>query len=190
MLVGVSQVVAGEVYEGAEKCKTCHSAAAKGEPYKVWAKQKHRQAYASLASDEAKKIGKEKGIDDPQKSEKCLKCHETAFGVPAAEKGKKFDETLGVQCETCHGAGGKHVAARLKEEDEEEGEPKLKDISAKGEITHLPGPDVCEKCHNKESPTYKPFDYVKFVKEIAHIDPRRKHAADWIDKLPEEVKKK
>jgi len=169
-------------YVGAEKCKNCHAAASKGDPYGTWSKTKHAKAYATLASDEAKKIAKEKGIADPQQDKACLQCHVTAFDAPAAQKGKKFDPTLGVQCESCHGPSGKHVKARL--EAEEQPEDKVAQLPS-GEQNATPSPEVCIKCHNEKSPSYKPFDFKKFVKDIAHLDPRRKHPADYLDKLGE-----
>ena len=35
----------------------------------------------------------------------------------------------------------------------------------------LPTEDVCRKCHNSKSPTFKSFDYDEAVKKIAHPDP-------------------
>ena len=43
------------------------------------------RAFEVLASDEAKKVAKERSIEDPQKADACVKCHVTAFGVPDAE---------------------------------------------------------------------------------------------------------
>lgn len=172
-------------YVGAEKCKNCHAAASKGDPYGQWMKTKHAKAFATLASDEAKKVAKEKGVADPQKDKACLQCHVTAFDAPAAMKGKKFDPALGVQCETCHGPSGKHVKARMDAEDQPE--DKVLELP-KGEHTETPTPATCIKCHNEKSPSYKPFDFKKFVKEIVHLDPRRKHPADYLDKLGDEKK--
>ncbi|MCY3023128.1 MAG: cytochrome c family protein [Planctomycetota bacterium] len=169
-------------YVGAEKCKNCHAAPSKGDLYGVWTKSKHAKAYAMLASEEAKKIAKDKGIADPQQDKACAQCHVTAFDAPTAMKGKKFDPTQGVQCESCHGPSGKHVKARL--DAEETPEDKVVELP-KGERGGPPSAEVCIKCHNEKSPNYKPFDYKKFIKEIAHLDPRRKHPADYLDKLGE-----
>jgi hypothetical protein len=169
-------------YVGADKCKNCHASAAKGDPYTVWTKMKHAQAYATLATAEGKKVAAEKKVDDPQKSEACLPCHVTAYGVPAAQKHKKFDETMGVQCESCHGPGGNHVAARLAADvvgDENKVQPVGKD-----EIVREVTAETCKKCHNEKSPNYKPFCFKKAAKAIAHLDPRRNHPADFFDKLP------
>jgi hypothetical protein len=69
-------------YIGAEKCKNCHGSETKTQ-YTSWQKTGHAKAFETLGTDAAKKLGKEKGIDDPQTSDKCLKCHETAFGAAA-----------------------------------------------------------------------------------------------------------
>lgn len=171
------------IYVGAEKCKSCHSAPSKGDQFGKWAAEKHSKAFALLASEEAKKTGQAKGIAEPQKSDQCLKCHVTAFGVPDAQKHKKFDVTQGVQCETCHGPGSLHVEARLKVDEPEDGSLV---VLPKGEIIANPGADACVKCHNKEGPSYKPFAFKKYFKEIAHLDPRKKRPADYIDKLPDD----
>jgi hypothetical protein len=168
-------------YVGSDKCKNCHSAAVKGAPYDCWAKTKHAQAYQTLASEEAKKAGAAKNINNPQQNDACLRCHVTAFGVPADQKGKKFDQTQGVQCESCHGPGSKHVEARLAAE---EGDPsKVIQVGA-GEIIHQPTQATCKTCHNPESPSYKPFCFKKYAKLIAHLDPRRNHPANYFDTLP------
>lgn len=178
-----SFATAGESkYVGVEKCKSCHASATKGDQHGAWLKMKHAQAFGTLASAEAKKIAAEKKIDDPQKSDACLPCHVTAFGVPAEQKHKKFDQTQGVQCESCHGPGGNHVAARLAAEGGDE--TKVQAIG-KDEIIHDVAAEVCKKCHNEKSPTFKPpFCFRKAAKATAHLDPRRNHPADFYDKLP------
>lgn len=156
----------GNKYVGAEKCKTCHGAKAKGDMYSAWKAMDHAKAFEVLAGDEAKKLGKEKGVDNPQTSEKCLKCHQTAFGVAAADLEKTFDPKVGVQCESCHGPGGNHVKARMAAEDDEE--------VADTEIVKAPPAATCKTCHNEESPSYKPFCYKFSASKIRHLDPRKK----------------
>ena len=195
ILVGHNWLTSGSVsladgdaiYVGAEKCKNCHSSPKKGDPYGMWMKEKHSKAYTVLASDEAKKLGATKNIAEPQKSDDCLKCHVAAVGVAAEKKHKKFDPTQGVQCESCHGPGSKHVEARLKA-DEVEDDSKPVAIG-KDEIIGSPTAETCRKCHNKQdSPNYKPFAFKKYFKQIAHLDPRKGRPADYIDKLPDDPK--
>lgn len=167
-------------YVGAGKCKLCHLSESKGSPYGNWLKQAHRKAYDDLASHDAQKIARQRNIADPQKDEACLSCHVTAAGVPAEMKGKKFDQTQGVQCESCHGPGGNHARTRMEEEEVEGG--KVVPIPS-GEIIAVTPTATCLQCHNDKSPTYKPFDYAKFLKQIAHLDPRRNHPPDYLDRL-------
>ncbi len=169
----------GKFY-GATKCKSCHSAPAKGNQYGVWLKMKHAKAFETLASEEAKKLGKEKGVADPQTSDKCLKCHVTAFGVDKKGKHKKFDMKLGVQCESCHGPGEKHVKARLMGEDP----PKDKPLAIPAGEIGTPTMETCKACHNDTAPNYKPICFKEAAKKTAHLDPRKKRAADYFDKLP------
>jgi hypothetical protein len=36
----------------------------------------------------------------------------------------------------------------------------------------IPNQATCEKCHNKENPFYKPFDYAAASTKIAHPKPK------------------
>ena len=83
----------------------CHKSEAQGEQFPIWEKSAHAKAYATLAGDDAKAIAKEKGIEDPQKADACLKCHVTGYGAAADMFGDKYDMANGVGCESCHGAG-------------------------------------------------------------------------------------
>jgi hypothetical protein len=167
-------------YEGVAKCKNCHEETAKGNQYMKWRESKHATAYETLASDEAKEIAKKKGIDDPQKRDKCLKCHVTAFGVSGDTLGKKFDTARGVQCEQCHGPGGNHVKARLEAAAEEDESDDVFGLEEEGRRIKLPEGEVngkveekiCASCHNADSPTFKEFKFEEAKKEMEHPDPR------------------
>lgn len=161
-------------YVGADKCKSCHEAKTKGSQYSTWKGMKHAHAWEALASDEAKRIAKEKGIADPQTDPACMKCHQTAFGEPAASIAAGFDPRAGVQCESCHGPGGQHIKARLAAEDEEEEEEAGLTEIPDAEIVKVPPEETCKKCHNEESPSYKPFCYKFFNEQVRHLDPRKK----------------
>jgi hypothetical protein len=39
----------------------------------------------------------------------------------------------------------------------------------------IPDGLLCRTCHNKESPSYKPFCFKRYFKEVAHPDPNQKH---------------
>ncbi len=155
------------VYTGVAKCKTCHKKKKSGDQYTKWMEKKHSKAYASLAGEKAKKVAAEKGIKDPQKAAECLRCHTTAYDPVTKEKRKDVAETLkieeGVSCESCHGPGS--IYKKL---------PNMKSTEkflATGGI--LPKKEVCVKCHNEESPTFKPFDFKERSEKIAHPTPKK-----------------
>lgn len=152
MFIIISSVVNAQdaKYVGAAKCKMCHNKAEKGEQYNKWLASPHAKAMASLKGDEAK-------------NPKCLKCHSTAAGV---DQGLVATITVeeGVSCESCHGAGSLYkVATTMKD---------MKLAMSKGLI--MPDEKVCKKCHNPESPNYKPFNFKEYVAKIAHNDPTKK----------------
>lgn len=166
-------------YVGAQRCKTCHQAEEAGDQYGVWQKEKHSHAYEVLASDKAKEYGKARDIADPQKSDKCLKCHSTAFGEPKENLHRSFDPKLGVQCETCHGPGENHVKARMTaaaKEDEGAKAPAYSAISD-DEVIKSPPMKTCLGCHNEESPGFKPFCFHKFKADIRHLNPLKPRTA-------------
>ncbi|MFQ5866205.1 MAG: multiheme c-type cytochrome [bacterium] len=154
-------------YLGSGGCKACHTTKKSGAAYKVWQKTKHAQAYAALASEEAKAIAKERGIADPQKSEECLSCHVTAFGVEASRLGPKYKIEEGVSCEACHGPGSKYKSNKV-----------MKGITA-GTIDPASvglikmKEEDCKRCHNKKSPNFKGFDFEKMFAQIAHKTPEK-----------------
>ncbi len=163
-----SAVAADHAFTGAAKCKTCHNKPADGAQYDQWMSTSHSKAFTTLASDASKAIAKEKGIADPQTADACLKCHVTGHGAAAALLGEKYAKTEGVTCETCHGAGGDYYKMTV-----------MKDISA-GKIDGAtvglikPSKELCVKCHNAESPTFKGFNYDEAIKKVAHPKPAAK----------------
>jgi len=163
-------VAAGNKFVGAAKCKNCHKAEATGNSYAAWEGSKHAKAFETLGTPEAKEAGAKAGVDDPQKSEKCLKCHVTAFGVAPEELASGFKPELGVQCESCHGPGEVHMKARFAAAAKaKEGEAA---VIGEGEIVADPKQALCVTCHNKESPNFKFFCFRKFEPKIRHLDPR------------------
>ncbi len=152
-------------YVGSKNCKMCHSSKKSGEAFKIWETSAHAKAYLTLASEESKAIAKKMGIDDPQKSDKCLVCHVTGHGSPAT----KFEKTLaieeGVGCEACHGPGSAYNPMKIMKQIRA-GEVKAADY---GLIN--PTETDCKKCHNEKSPTFKGFDFKKYSAQIAHPVP-------------------
>jgi hypothetical protein len=79
-------------YVGVDACTNCHL-----EEREVWDKTTHATAYKTLV-----KGFKEYNLD-------CVSCHVTGYGKPGGSTVTHNDDLRGVQCETCHGPGSKHV---------------------------------------------------------------------------------
>ncbi len=154
-------------FVGAKKCKVCHKKEEVGNQYGHWQKSAHAHAYETLASDKAKEKAQTLGIDDPQKSPKCLKCHVTAFPVMDDLANQKITLEEGVSCESCHGAGSLYKKKKT-----------MKGI-AEGKIDRasvgLTKPDeaVCKRCHNQDNPFDNGFDFEAAYKKIAHERPKK-----------------
>ncbi len=150
-------------YIGTKSCKLCHSRKSIGAHYKVWAKGPHAQAFETLASDAALKIGAERGLTEPpQKSAECLSCHVTGHGLDKKRYGKDYDAAQGVTCEACHGP-----AERYWEEDKHTGA-----AASSAELQH-PGEKTCLGCHNEKSPTFRKFGFEAHWKKIVHKTPEK-----------------
>ena len=160
-------------YAGATKCRSCHQKEGIGNQYGKWLDSKHAKAFTTLASDDAKKWGKEKGIDDPQTSDECVKCHVAGHGAPKEQFGMKYAASEGVTCEGCHGPGSDYRKKKIMVKQEE--------AVKRGLV--LQNEKVCTTCHNDESPAWDAtryklaggktagFDYEQAKKEIAHAVP-------------------
>ena len=132
---------------GADKCKSCHSTVDAGNQYHAWEQMAHSKAFATLASDRAKEIAKERSIANPQEAGECLKCHVLAYEAPKEMIKGKLKLELGVQCESCHGPGDNHMKARMAAAASEapaEAYVKLPE----GEILSKVGIENCLTCHN------------------------------------------
>ena len=163
---GQSGAAANAKYLGSRACMPCHRTAAQGNMYNLWLQSQHAAAYDTLASARAREVGHRAGVANPQSDEKCLRCHVTAFGVPAARKHSRFKQEEGVGCEACHGAGElyktKRVMCRLT----------AGEIAPASVGLTTPNEQVCVTCHNSQSPTWPgSFDYQEMVRKIAHPIP-------------------
>ena len=119
-------------YVGAARCEPCHR-----KIHAEWRKTKHADAYATLVRD------------NKYFYPDCINCHTTGAGYPS---GFRIDQTTkhleGVQCEMCHGPGGKHLA----------GESPMRMKLDKG---------FCRECHTVDmSPRFKRH----FKGELARVD--------------------
>ena len=163
-------------YIGADKCKGCHSAVESGNQHAVWKGTLHAKAFATLSTEEAKKLASAKGIADASKADECVSCHVTAFGVPEAEIKKGFDRAQGIQCEVCHGPGEAHMKARFAAAAKADGAAGYVQVPA-DEIVAVPTQDVCLKCHTEKSPSYKPFCFHEVSAKIRHLNPKKPRTA-------------
>jgi hypothetical protein len=155
---------AGHKFIGATKCKTCHNSPAKGEQFKKWTESKHSKAFETLATPAAKEVGTTAGVDNPQTSEKCLVCHVTGAAAKAEMKEATFNQTEGVGCEACHGAGSDYKDMKTM---------KSKEASVAAGLVAEPQ-KACVGCHNEKSPTFKGFKFEEMWPKIAHNYPEAK----------------
>lgn len=147
-------------YVGAAKCKICHNKPATGQQYKIWSESLHANAMKSLSNEKSLAYAKEHNIADPTKEVSCIKCHSTMGQVKETlQAGITVAE--GVSCESCHGPGSAYKTNTIMKDQA---------LSLKNGLI-LPTKEVCEKCHNKNNPFYKPFNFDEAVKKIAHPDP-------------------
>lgn len=148
-------------YVGVMKCKMCHNKESMGDQYKIWLGTAHSNAWETLAGDKALEIGKTLNIENPQTEPKCLKCHSTAAANDISLRaGITVEE--GVSCESCHGPGSMYKSMSIMSNFE---------LAVKNGLI-IPKEKVCLKCHNQESPTYKPFKFIEFRAKIAHPIPK------------------
>ena len=151
-VVGVALSNELHKYIGVKKCSMCHKSDAKGNQHKIWLSMKHSKAYKTLETHEAKETAKKAGVSvDPTVAPECLRCHVTAYGVDASLLGSGFNKEDGVQCESCHGAGGDYYKMSVMKD---------KALSIEKGLV-VPTKEVCVKCHNEESPNFPGFDFDK-----------------------------
>ncbi len=137
-------------FAGMETCSICHLSRRRGNQVGAWQETAHAKGYTNLATEKYKAVGKEVGVDDPQKSEKCLRCHTTAYGVEARWLAATYKREEGVTCEACHGPGEDFALATVM--------PEKQKAVALGLYEH---PEAsCTWCHNEQSPTWKAGRYV------------------------------
>jgi len=160
----------GHQYVGVQVCSMCHKTEKNGEQFQKWQSSKHSQAMKVLATPEADKIAAAHGVKGKAADAKeCLECHQTAYDAPASQLGPKFNKEDGVQCESCHGAGGDYDKMATMKDHAKSVAAGLADLS----IDNGSAQKQCETCHNKKSPTFKSFDFKKMWAEIAHPVPKQ-----------------
>jgi hypothetical protein len=159
-----SSIIENPGYIGIKKCGVCHKKENAGQQLKIWEESKHSQAYKTLQTEEADKIATKQGFTTKAvETEQCLKCHATGYDVDASLLGDKFNIEDGVQCETCHGPGSEYKSKKV-----------MKDRTLaieKGLIIYEKSEELCIKCHNEESPSFKEFNFEERWAEIKHSIP-------------------
>ncbi len=187
--LAVGKEKAEHKFVGAKKCKMCHNKKKDGAQYTIWLNAAHARAFDTLGSDRAHAVAKELGIDDPQKSGKCLKCHSSAYGFTeelVTNIATKKDGTLrlkveeGVSCESCHNAGSGYLKKKTMKD---------RELSIAGGMNPEPK-KRCVTCHNDENPTWNPekyeladgcksgFDFDQAWEKIKHYRPKDSAASD------------
>jgi hypothetical protein len=135
-------------FVGAKKCRACHL-----KQFQSWEQTRMAQSF-ELLKPGAHAEAKAKMKVDPQKDythdEKCLPCHTTGYGKPGGFVSvEKTPDLVGVQCESCHGAGGEFLKEgfmTLKNKDY-----KRADLLKVGLV--VPTAETCtSQCHNPKSP--------------------------------------
>jgi len=140
LIVSGKQAPGADRYVGAASCRECHE-----EEYRVWHASKHAHAFETLA---AKKYEYDRD---------CLECHVVGLGLPDGYRSKKLTPHLaGVQCESCHGRGKRHVDLFCCKNSIDSGDRTLRAVTRA----------VCLRCHDGEkSPKY---DYSTYWEQIKH----------------------
>lgn len=133
-------------YVGAKKCKTCHKV-----QFKSWSETGHAKAFSLLSAEE-------------QKNEECVACHIT---------GALADKTVleNVQCEACHGGGKDYKSIKIMNKKKWKADPETYKKMAIDAGLVYPTEETCVKCHNKNSPNFKEFDFAK-RKDLVHPAPK------------------
>jgi nitrate/TMAO reductase-like tetraheme cytochrome c subunit len=157
-------------FVGVQFCSMCHKTEKSGEQFQKWQASKHSQAMKVLETADADKIAEAQGVKGKAADAKeCLECHQTGYGVSASLMGSKFNKEDGVQCESCHGAGGDYDKIGIMKDHEKSVAAGLADLSPDNGGAEK----LCETCHNKKSPNFKSFDFKKMWAEIAHPVPKQ-----------------
>lgn len=171
LVLGQEKAAAAKVqhsYVGVKACGMCHKSEKQGEQLKIWEGSLHSKAYETLKSEQAAAIAKEKGLESPAyESAECLKCHVTEFGVKADLLEAKYVSNMGVQCESCHGAGSDYKKMSIMKDPKAAIENGLNALS----VEDGSAKKLCVTCHNEESPTFKEFKFAEMWPKIAHPIP-------------------
>jgi len=153
-------------YVGVEKCISCHRADSLGNQFRRWLGTPHSRSWVMLQMKKAREHAHGMGVEDPQKSLLCLKCHATAAEDTSLWY-RSFHPEDGVQCEACHGPGSVHAELMMEQmEAGGEGVPE-------GAMLPKPkGEKFCLTCHQGAPHPVEKFYYKKAWKRICHPLPK------------------
>ncbi len=181
-------------YVGTKACKKCHF-----DQWQSWSQTKMANSMHALKPNSELKPDKKAGITeewiaqikadkakakikidadkDYSRDKDCLRCHTTGFGQKGGyaipdEKDKKAarkaEDLEGVACESCHGPGSKYV--EIFKDIQDKNRPYTREELYAAGMTKIT-PEVCAKCHNKDSPLVGDdyvFDFEKRKDEGTH----------------------
>ena len=133
-----------------KKCTMCHKKADKGDQYGKWQTMGHAKAYETLGTEEAKAVAAKLGINDPQTSGACLKCHSTAYFFTETRQSEDVTLEEGVSCQSCHGAGDDYKKKSVMES---------REASIAAGMVYPAKEKSCTLCHNDTGPTWDPNRY-------------------------------
>ena len=138
------------LYVTFKKCYMCHKKDKTGNQYKVWQGTPHATAFQTLGSVESKEVAASLGIEDPQTSGKCLRCHSTAYNFTETIQTDQLKVEDGVTCQSCHGPAKLYKSKEVHAVD-------LNKAIELGMV--YPNKKECTICHNTDSPTWDPERY-------------------------------
>lgn len=154
-------------YIGVKKCSMCHKSEKQGSQLSIWENSSHSKAYETLKSEKSDQIAKEAGYETPAvETEACLKCHATGYDLAAERMQKGFNVEDGVQCETCHGPGSEYMSMKVMKDREQAVKMGLIVWESEEEISQM-----CQTCHNEESPTFIGYDFEEMYPKVKHNIP-------------------
>lgn len=133
-----------------KRCAMCHKKDDKGNQLGKWETMGHAKAYATLGTEEAKAVAAKLGIDNPQTSGACLKCHSTAYFFTETRQTEEITLENGVSCQSCHGPGADYKKKSIMES---------REASIAGGMVYPAKEKSCTQCHNDTGPTWDPKRY-------------------------------
>ena len=178
-------------YVGEMTCRLCHNKSAFGTQWDIWRNSPHARAYKTLFTEQSREIARKLELGPaPHEASECLRCHVTAYDRQTKTVPKNIRRENGVQCESCHGQGSRHVPDGRRYWMEGD-----RTVDTAANIVR-PNDRACAQCHRRNSPTWDPkryslpggrttgFDFQQAFAKIAH--PLLKHFDDDDDPTEKE----